>query len=69
VAAPAEGNSLGYMRAYALAEIGERLTVGLLLRREDAFAALEEIRHDEPDWASQLYVAPIELDDGDISPN
>jgi len=57
------------MRAYALAEIGERLTVDLLLRREDAFAALEEIRHDEPDWATVLYVAPIDLDQGELSLN
>lgn len=57
------------MRAYALAEIGERLTVDLLLSREDAFAALEEITHDEPDWANVLYVAPIELYEGDVSPN
>jgi hypothetical protein len=57
------------MRAYALAEIGERLTVGVLLRREDAFAALDEIRLDEPDWATLLYVAPIELDERDVSLN
>jgi len=57
------------MRAYALAEIGDRLAVDVLLRREDAWRALEAILEDEPDRATLLYVAPIELDERDISLN
>jgi hypothetical protein len=57
------------MRVYALAEIGDRLAVDVLLRREDAWRALEEILQDEPDRATLLYVAPIELDERDISLN
>ena len=57
------------MRAYVLAELGDRLAVDVLLRREDAWAALEEILKDEPDWAGLLYVAPIELDSRQVSAN
>jgi hypothetical protein len=39
------------------------------LRREDAWADLEEILNDEPDWAGVLFVAPIELDERELSLN
>jgi hypothetical protein len=39
------------------------------LRKEDAFAELDEILRDEPDWAGLLFIAPIELDKRDVSPN
>jgi hypothetical protein len=57
------------MRAYALAEIGDRLAVDLFVRREDAFEALDEALRDEPQWAGALFVAPIELDERDVSCN
>jgi hypothetical protein len=57
------------MRAYALVELGDRLAIDVLLRREDAWAVLEEILEDEPDWAGTLFVAPIELDDRHVSAN
>lgn len=55
------------MRAYALVEIGDRLAVDVLLRREDAWEALEEILEYEPH--SLVYVAPIELDERNASAN
>jgi hypothetical protein len=55
------------MRAYALVEIGDRLVVDVLIRREDAWEALREILEYEPD--SLLYVAPIELDERNVSAN
>jgi hypothetical protein len=57
------------MRAYAIVEIGDTEAIDVFLRREDAFAALEDVLHDEPDWTSLLYVAPIELDDRNVSAN
>jgi hypothetical protein len=57
------------VRAYALADLGDRLAVDVYLRREDAYAELEEILRDEPEWAGLLYVAPIELDERDVSSN
>jgi hypothetical protein len=57
------------MRVYALADINDRVAVDVYVRREDAFADLEEILRDEPDWVGLLYVAPIELDDRDVSSN
>ncbi len=41
----------------------------VFVRREDAFAALEDALGDEPDWSGLLYVAPIELDERDVSAN
>lgn len=41
----------------------------MFVRREDAFAALEDALGDEPDWSGLLYVAPIELDERDVSAN
>jgi hypothetical protein len=55
------------MRAYALVEIGDSQAVDLFLRREDAFAALEDALGDEPDWLGVLSVVPIELDGRDVS--
>jgi hypothetical protein len=55
------------MRAYVLAELGDRLAVDVLLRREDAWAALEELLEGEPDGT--LFVAPIELDEREMSAN
>ena len=57
------------MRAYALVEIGDQEAIDVFLRREDAFAVLEEVLHDEPEWTSLLYVAPIELDERNVSAN
>ena len=57
------------MRAFALAEIGRSEAIGVYLRREDAWAALEEILNDEPDWEGTLFVAPIELDERELSLN
>ena len=57
------------MRAFALAEIGRSEAIDVYLRREDAWAALEEILEDESDWAGSLFVAPIELDERELSLN
>jgi hypothetical protein len=57
------------MRAFALAEIGRSEAIGVYLRREDAWAALEEILNDEPDWEGALFVTPIELDERELSLN
>jgi hypothetical protein len=57
------------MRAFALAEIGRSEAIEVYLRREDAWAALEEILNDEPDWAIALFVIPIELDERELSLN
>ena len=57
------------MRAFAVAEIGRSEAIDVYLRREDAWAALEEMLNDEPDWAGALFVAPIELDERDGSAN
>jgi hypothetical protein len=54
------------VRAYALAELGDDQAIDVFLRREDAFAALEDAMKDEPDWAGILYIAPI-LDDRETS--
>jgi hypothetical protein len=57
------------MRAFALAEIGRSEAIDVYLRREDAWAALEEILNDEPDWAVALFVTPIEFDEREVSLN
>jgi hypothetical protein len=57
------------MRAFALAEIGRSEAIDVYLRREDAWAALEEILNDDPDWAGALFVTPIELDERELSLN
>ena len=57
------------MRAYALAEIGDQLAIDVLLRREDAWAMLEQIINSEPEWEGMLFVAPIELDERAMSSN
>ena len=57
------------MRAFALAEIGRNEAIDVYLRREDAWAALEEILNDEPDWAVALFVTPIQLDERELSLN
>ena len=57
------------MRAFALAEIGDREAIDVFLRREDAWGAPAEILEDEPDWAGSLFVVPIELDEREISAN
>ena len=57
------------MRAFALAEIGRSEAIDVYLRREDAWAALEEILNDQPDLAGALFVAPIELDERKVSLN
>jgi hypothetical protein len=50
------------VEAYALAELGERLAVDVFVRREDAFAALQDALTHEPEWAATLFVAAIELE-------
>jgi hypothetical protein len=57
------------VRAYALVEVGDHQAVDVFVRREDAFAALQDAIKDEPDWAGTLYVVLIELDEREISPN
>jgi len=57
------------VRAYALVEIGDSEAIDLSLREEDAQAALEDALHDELGWAGTLAVAPIELDERDVSAN
>lgn len=57
------------MRVYALADLGDRLAVDLFVRREDAFAELEEIVATELSWADFLHVVPIELDLSELSLN
>lgn len=57
------------MRAYALADLGDRLALDVYLRREDAFAVLEEFLRDQPDCAGFVHVVPIELDERVFSPN
>ena len=57
------------MRAYALAELGDSLALDVFIRREDGFAALEDAVNDEGDLVGKLFVAPIELDERDVSAN
>jgi hypothetical protein len=57
------------VRAYALVEIGDDQAVDVFVRREEAFAALEDAIRDEPDWAAILCVVPIELDEREVSSN
>jgi hypothetical protein len=57
------------MRAYALAEIGDRLAVDVFVRKEDAFQALDDAVNDERQWAGMLFVARIELDESKTSEN
>jgi hypothetical protein len=37
------------------------------VRRKDAFEALEDTTRDESVWAGMLFVAPIELDERNVS--
>jgi hypothetical protein len=57
------------MRAYAVAELGDRLALHVFIRREDAFAALDEAADDEGQCMRIQFVAPIELDKLDVSAN
>ena len=57
------------MRAYAVVEIGDSKAVEVFDRKEDAFQAAEDAIRGEPGWEGTLFVAPIELDERDISPN
>jgi hypothetical protein len=52
-----------------LVELGNHESIDLFLREEDARRALEGILSDEPDWAGLFYVAPVELDERDVSAN
>ena len=63
------GPTLVWMRAYVLAELGDRLAVDVYVRKEDAFEALEDATRNEPSWAGILFVAPIELEERNVSPN
>jgi hypothetical protein len=64
---------LNTIRAFALVELGDQQAdqqaVDVFLRREDAYAALEDVLRDEPDWQNLLYVVPIELDERNVSTN
>jgi hypothetical protein len=58
------------VRAYALVELGDPEAIDLFLREEDARRALEDALHDEPQWGGgMLFVAPIELDERQVSVN
>jgi hypothetical protein len=57
------------VRAWALVEIGDEQAVDVFVRREDAFQALEDAIRGEPTWAGMLFIAPIEFDERDVSPN
>ena len=57
------------MRAFALAELGDRLALEVFLRSEDAFAALDDALSDDPSGLEFLYVAPVELDERSFSAN
>ena len=61
--------TLARMRAYALAELGDRLSLHVFIRREDAFAALDDASDDEVQCPRIQFIAPIELDKLDISTN
>jgi hypothetical protein len=52
-----------------LLSFGDSESIDLFLREEDAQAALEDAVRDEPDWAVTLFVAPIDLDEREVSPN
>ena len=69
VVRPKRRSSLVCVRAYALAELGDREAVEVFLRREDAFAALDVAISDEPDSPGLRYVVPIELDERELSAN
>lgn len=56
------------MRVYVLADLDERLAMNVFVRREDAFAELEELQG-ELDWTEFLHVVPIELDEHELSLN
>jgi hypothetical protein len=55
--------------AWALVELGDHEATDVFVRKEDALKALEEACTDEPQWAGTLVVAPIELDERDMSAN
>ena len=57
------------MRAYAVAELGDRLALHVFIRREDAFAALDDAADEEAQCPRIQFIAPIELDKLDISAN
>jgi hypothetical protein len=57
------------MRAFALAELGDRLVMDLFLRSEDAYAALDDALADDPNGLDFLYVTPVELDERHVSAN
>jgi len=48
------------MHGYALVELGDSESIDLFLQEEDARQALESMLRDEPDWAGQFYVEPVE---------
>jgi hypothetical protein len=41
----------------------------VFVRSEDAFEVLDDALRDEPEWARILFVAPIELDERQVSRN
>ena len=57
------------MQAFALVELGDNEAIDVFLRQEDAYDALNQILADEPQWLDLLYVAPIELDERNMSAN
>jgi hypothetical protein len=52
-----------------LAELGDRLGVDVFVSSEDAFEALDDALREEPGSAGILFVAPIELDERQLSVN
>jgi hypothetical protein len=57
------------VRTYSLVELGDPESIDLFLREEDARRPLDDTLRDEPEWAGALFVAPIELDERDLSTN
>ena len=57
------------MRAFALVELGDSEAIDLVLREEDGQPALEDAVRDEPNWAGTLFVAPVDLDEREVSSN
>ena len=57
------------MQAFALVELGDNEAIDVFLRQEDAYDALNRILADEPQWLCLLYVAPIKLDERNVSLN
>jgi hypothetical protein len=56
------------LRVFALVEVGERQAIDLYVRREDAYAVLDEVLRAEPEWI-HLHVLPLDLGEAEFSLN